>query len=679
MQALLKLGGTAVKAAVEEERTQAYVRGWQRAAQGEAVAEIVDEQPWYSKLFGATNLVDGARAYTANARANAIVAGLENDMESLRKLGPDEIGRHVAGIMSKTQTGDSTTDLLVQKQLGAAVPSFLKVQAKANLKYNQERFEDSMAASHEAGFASLGAVSLAARQGGVTDGMDVLVNQLRLKDNLLPPPDMDQKHFNKILARSAVKSILGGNLDTAGFLENSGIIGSLDPSEQVTVREATARARREAQLRLPAEFADDLAQLTRAGNDGSSLESLKAKAAAFNEKYKRHTGDYQDYFSTANLATEINQWHANQDRDRERTRKAIDAADNKAAKEIAAFDHQMNIAAKMRHGSYVNDEPADVKLMAWAEVARGADPDTLARTRFVQASLGNFDKAFADKLQSQISIAAGPEFKTSDNKTPGNPLALYEAYQAYDKLVRNGSMPIAQAYAGEGARLMSAYSKLAVGQEATPDNLAIWYHRAVTESLAPRPALTDKEEKQIVKDLTESIPDWVPFRPDSFRTKNPEALARLISPFIDKTGAGDTTEAAKQQALKGRKIDGLAGWYWPLLPGVSDFRQALAKPDGNVIKVSSGEHNQAFNFAVDQYAAKVGISTVSAVGQFNDNAKGEPQVYVMGTDSNGNVKTTFMTASEVRDAWHLRNPQLPTTVKVPALDPTQRPLIKSRN
>ncbi|RPA32810.1 hypothetical protein EGC79_20400 [Shewanella vesiculosa] len=85
MAALMKLGGNLLAPAVKREQETQFMQGMQRAAEGEAVKEIVDEQPWYSKVFGATSLVDGARTYTAAAKAASIATDLDSRMPEIAK------------------------------------------------------------------------------------------------------------------------------------------------------------------------------------------------------------------------------------------------------------------------------------------------------------------------------------------------------------------------------------------------------------------------------------------------------------------------------------------------------------------------------------------------------------------------------------------------------------------
>lgn len=71
------------------------------------------------------------------------------------------------------------------------------------------------------------------------------------------------------------------------------------------------------------------------------------------------------------------------------------------------------------------------------------------------------------------------------------------------------------------------------------------------------------------------------------------------------------------------------------------------------------------------------MDTVSTVGQLVDD-RGDPQMFLVGAGDDGSIKTTFFRASEVAKLWADKQtkPKLPAPV-LPALNPTERPLIKA--
>ena len=83
---VMKVAGAVVGPALKKYQTEQYVAGMQRAASGAAVKDIVDEQPWYSRIFGDSDVVEGARAYTQQAKATETAMLMTENMQELRKL-----------------------------------------------------------------------------------------------------------------------------------------------------------------------------------------------------------------------------------------------------------------------------------------------------------------------------------------------------------------------------------------------------------------------------------------------------------------------------------------------------------------------------------------------------------------------------------------------------------------
>ena len=669
VQALFKLGGEILRPHVEAERQAKFDQGMQKAMQGQAITEIVDEQPWYSKLFGSTSLVDGARAYTAAAKATSVAVELETSMESLRTKSPAEFAKYITDVRMKSRTGDSATDMMLAQQLNQSLPAVMKGQAKAHLRYKQVQLDESMEASHTAGFAMLGAlVSESNKSNATKDGGDVLEHELALAKQLTPPPEVDRAHFNKGVVAAAVKSIMGGNFATASFLQQSRIIDSFSPAEQVAIREATSKARTDARLGLPLSFADDLSELQRMSNDTTGTvtpTAIKEKAAKFNERYTKHTGDPAEYIRMDQVAAEISQWQANQDRllaeAARRTASAVTAQDKEAAK----LAEQGQIATAIKGNGYVKEKTAEDKRGAWViAAAQAKDPEDLARMRAVQATMDNPDEVYSNKFQSAVTLASGQA---------GSPAALHSLYQEYKLLEKHGTTAAAQVYAGKAGKLMAAYDRIAQGTPMGPNEIHAAYTQAIVDSQKQDPKLTQAQVKAHAAQYASGKLGkmYHAFPNDSFAIRNPDQLAHDTAPFARPYLAGsEAADVAFADARASGKITVLAGWHWQTLEGYGNFSAAISK-DGK--SVASDERNRAFNMAVEDRAAKLGI-TVKAVGQ-TVNDGDDPQVYIMGMDKDRNVTYTLLKASEVGPVWAKRT--VTDVMQGPALNPDTRGLGES--
>lgn len=667
IRAFAKLGEQIVKPIIERERTAAYVSGMQRAAQGEAIAEIVDEQPWFSKLFGSTSLIDGARAYTANAKAASVAADMEAKMPELRKLSANEFGEYATKAITSQTTGDPTTDMMLSQQISATLPSVMKGQAKAHLRYRQEQMETSIQSSQESTFALLGVVDEESRKPGATrDSSDVLGAAISALDVFEKPAEMQQDLHDKLLGESAMKVVSGGNFAVYSLLKDSGKLAKMEPTAAAGIERAYSKAHTEARLSLPLSFADDLSELQRLSNDATSTpEDIKQRATVLNTKYTTHTGDPAPLIRTEQAATEISQWHANQDRLLAEAARRTAGATTKADKEAAQLAGQGQIALVIKGGGYVKDQTAEDKRGAWViAAAQSKDPEDLARMRAVQATMDNPDEVYANKFQSAVTLASGQA---------GSPAALHSLYQEYKLLEKHGTTAAAQVYAGKAGKLMAAYDRISQGTPMGPNEIHAAYTQAIVDSQRPDSNLTQAQLKANSDRYASTTLGklYNAFPHDGFSLRNPKQLAHDTAPFVRSYLAGsEAADVAFADARASGKIAVLAGWHWQTLEGYGNFSAALGK-DGE--SVASDERNRAFNMAVEDRAAKLGI-TVKAVGQ-TVNDGDDPQVYIMGMDKDHNVVHTLLKASDVVHVWAQRT--VTSVMQGPALNPDTRGLGES--
>ncbi|WYW03046.1 internal virion protein [Pseudomonas phage vB_PpuP-Vanda] len=141
LDAILGIGKGIIDQKLKEQQNKAFLGGVQKAMQGEALKDIVDEQPWYTQIFGASSTVQGARAYTQIANVDKFTSSLYGDMDRLQKMDPSQVGEEVNGRMSQFLTGDEATDTAIQMKMIDSVGPFFKAQAKENYKWNQTNMQ----------------------------------------------------------------------------------------------------------------------------------------------------------------------------------------------------------------------------------------------------------------------------------------------------------------------------------------------------------------------------------------------------------------------------------------------------------------------------------------------------------------------------------------------------------
>ena len=116
LSAMLQLGQEVLQKEIERRREQAFLEGMVQAASGQALTEIVGNQPWYSRIFGPSAAVEGARAYSAQAAVARWVAEQQNNMGELRAMSPDAIPSRLMESMDSFMTGDAQTDSMIRAE-----------------------------------------------------------------------------------------------------------------------------------------------------------------------------------------------------------------------------------------------------------------------------------------------------------------------------------------------------------------------------------------------------------------------------------------------------------------------------------------------------------------------------------------------------------------------------------
>lgn len=137
LDAILDIGQGILERNLKSAQNKAFLTGVQRVMTGEAVKDIVDEQPWYTQIFGPSSTAQGARAYAQIAQVDKYTADLYGDMDRLQQMSPDEVGPEVINRMNNYLTGDDATDSAVQMKMVESAGPFFKAHAKQHYKWQQ--------------------------------------------------------------------------------------------------------------------------------------------------------------------------------------------------------------------------------------------------------------------------------------------------------------------------------------------------------------------------------------------------------------------------------------------------------------------------------------------------------------------------------------------------------------
>ena len=663
-QTLARLGGDILKPQLEAERTLKFAEGMQQAAAGQAISEIVDEQPWYSKLFGSTSVVDGARAYTASTKATLAAAELEKDMHNLRKLSPKEMAAKGAEIMTReANTGDSITDAMVTQQLAQTLPNVMRAQAKAHLHYQQEQLVEGVGSNFTAAAELMRAVGNNVAEGKTAEDTDGVGAQLAFLSVLTPPPDMAPDLFYHTVADRAAAQIGQGNFAVYDTMKDSGFMDKLTSQQQHALRSARYQASNEARANLPIEFLKEQAAWQRLANDPNSDQAaIPAGAAALNAEYTRLTGDRQPAISPAATVRELEQWAAVQEAERKRVlREAEQAA--KPSEKFALEQQALGIqVAAVQAGQSMRDFSDKEQKQTWQALhaVYANNPAALQKIRSEQMREDIYDTEWRDAMRRAVNTAV----------QGGDAMGLEQAYHKYwMPLVKDAGdrgLSVALAYAGkEVGSTLALYHQMAQGTPASENTIKARYNRAVLPQPAEVPMGKGSKGAADLKVLESGMIEssWFAigrvFNEDDYPIENPEAVLGWITPNIPK-GVEDAKERVEAGKRNTPNLSVIGGYGWIRGTRETDVKQYLLKmPKDTEHAPTKENYNTVVREHVDMLKNFFDLGGTISVWQSQDDPGGVPRLAISGEGPKGEALTYTFTAQEAAASYAKRRATKP--------------------
>jgi hypothetical protein len=681
MAALMKLGGNLLAPAVKREQDAQFMQGMQRAAQEEAITEIVNEQPWYSKLFGSTSLVDGARVWKANALVTDLAANLEGQATEIAKMPGDAFARHLNNMLSDNLSGDGPTDMAVRQQFINQMPDIMRKQAKNHGLWQKQDAIESNRKSVAANLNRLVLADASARNpkkvnedgsipGSDTDDGDLLTVGIKAIEAMDTPVGMDPAVHKQMLAAEVVKSINGGSFAVFNMLEGGQMLDRFEPAQAGAIRSAVNALRSQVRAELPVEFASVINSAQRATDvAGNTPEVILAEVEKINKAYERITGDKKPYVSAQGASSLLQALHRTQQQELEEARRGLKSATTVAEKEAKAEVIVNDAVARLKGGAPVNDLKAEEIRAAWSRLELN-DPVAANRARVLNYAT-QLDPERRDGMRNAINNA----------KMGGSEEHLFAAYtRYYAPLAAEGGdagLTAAAAYAGDFAGMMQRYhTAMKNTKNPTQFDRDFAYQYAIQEE----PRAPTKKEEDVAKYYTQgwagNLYDAAAFWNDDVPVKNPKQVSAMVAPFV--TQGVDTEKGIKAALANNKELYIAGGYHWKRGAGQTDLnafyerahkdRDRLTPADKQEAHtVDAGHRNRAFAMAVEETAKKFGLGEVTQIFQVGNANDGTPQFAITGATPLGDVVHAYMTARDVEQLWANRDKT--KAKEVPMADP----------
>jgi hypothetical protein len=567
MDAVLEIGKGVLQGKLKEQQNKAFLGGVQKVMAGEALKDIVDDQPWYTQIFGPSSTVEGARAYSQIAQVDKFTGDLYGQMDHLQTMDPDKVGEVVNTNMSKFLTGDDVTDTAIQMKMVESVGPFFKAHAKNHYKWQQTNMQTQVTgAMLQAGHT----IQAAAK--GWMDGTSTPEDRQQALAGAIsswqPLPGQSAASYWDGVKAATINSMAEGNhyMAQAVWADRDGH-GSLYDAAPADVQLDLLNARETYEARTKAkegslEFGAEMGRIQglMATHQVTPQQGLTMMENV-NTKFRLKTGIDGDMYDKKDVASFIQQDYVSYYNAAEKAR----TANATGSKEVQKLNEQVNSSrtafmlgnAQSAIDSGVPRQVQDnVALEVMAEQAKaGMDPmATLVRnyTGAGSGGSGYINGAVQNNMKTGIIASAA-------GYTP----LLDESIAYYDKMVAipNGGQAAALAYFGpETAAKIHNYKQYISGGKMAPD--LAWQASFGT----PVNKMQTTSKAQMTKDVLAAVKSDQPgilaslFGGETGLTKNninvfATATQRHYDVLKSQLGVGDQQALAQAISLSKEEVD----------------------------------------------------------------------------------------------------------------------------
>lgn len=299
---LMQLGSKLLEPQIKKVQTENFLKGAQRVAQGEALKDIVDEQPWFTQIFGPSSSVQGARTVAQMKGVDDYITSVANDMPNLQKLSSKEFGSKITDKMGEFLTGDSVADAAIQMKMVESTGALFKAHTKANYKWTQDTMQGNVVSYMQSGGAKLKAMSAQLLDGTMTQ-QDYDAVKADYVGNLMPAEGQSAESYWGGIEAATIDALATSNHHAANAIFDSGVFNSAPP--EMRKKMLDARHTYEKQTQETAGFdvyGPRIGQLKGMAAAGQLTgNQLVAEVDKINEDYKMRYGINRPLFQRKEL------------------------------------------------------------------------------------------------------------------------------------------------------------------------------------------------------------------------------------------------------------------------------------------------------------------------------------------------------------------------------------------
>ena len=287
--AIFGFAETMLKPVAQEVAARKFLEGVQRASSGEALTEIVNTQPWYSKIFGPSSAVEGARQYSLDAQAAKFDAAVQQAMPTLRNTSPDELPGIIQKMSKEFETGDPTTDAQLGLRLTKVLPNLIQAHTREYYKAQQEHAYNQRFDAAQQNATALQLVS----QNAMASEDDKLLRQANFLQGFVLPAGVDPESHKQFIQTSLASLAEAGQFHALDVAIKNGVTKALSPEKRLQLERTINQFKKQHVMEARDSYAKDFAEIyDRAHNDtGYAPADVEAAYNDLDSRYAKLSGN----------------------------------------------------------------------------------------------------------------------------------------------------------------------------------------------------------------------------------------------------------------------------------------------------------------------------------------------------------------------------------------------------
>ena len=462
IDAITKMGNSIIEPAIKQEQQELFLQGAQRQMQGEALTDIVNSQPWYSKIFGPSASAQGARKMAELTNVDTVVNGMASDMSNLRQLAPDEFQAELRNRTQNALTGDAEADTTIQMQILESSQALIKAHTKEHYAYTQEQMQAQYTNGALANAEQLQQGAKALARGTLSkDEYDAL--RWKVSASLQPLEGQNEQSYFDSVHSAGIEAMQQGNWHYVKLLEETGIVSSMPSKMRQQWREEKRQEESKGLSDLAlGDYHMQLASISAQSQAGRiSPNQVLAAVKNMNEEVAKSTGIERPFLSGKEVESLIQGNLTGIYRAQE---KAQDRAIATAEKKQELLEQQRLVMMGIASGNSGN--------LTAAGVLKGTDVQAAANTMIEDSinkgnnnwlgwTINNFNQSGAKFNVIGTAMQAGLRASQGEDYNPLWQRSM-DIYKALNEAP--GGQAAASAYAGDDAgKMQEAYESIKAG------------------------------------------------------------------------------------------------------------------------------------------------------------------------------------------------------------------------